>query len=224
MAFQELKAPDVTNCGIREYSKKDSPELIFNQLTDFISRGDDLRVIGGTARGTRLYGARGSKIRPVLDSIKESLFNILADRIEGAEVLDMFAGVGNLGIEALSRGCAHVDFIEKHHATAASLKSNLERAHVQERARVFVSRLPGGLSAVSGRYSLIFVDPPFRIDYRLLEELFRRIAEKSLLGEGGLLIYRYSPHSAFQPDMDVWNLVEKRDFGDSVVSILKMDS
>ncbi|MBN1289915.1 MAG: 16S rRNA (guanine(966)-N(2))-methyltransferase RsmD [Actinobacteria bacterium] len=183
-----------------------------------------MRVIGGTARGTRLYGARGNKVRPVLDRIKESMFSILSDRIEDAEVLDLFAGVGNLGIEALSRGCANAVFIEKHHATAASLKLNLERAHVQDRARVLVSRLPGGLSAVSGSYSLIFVDPPFRIDYRLLEELFRRIARNSLLAEGGLLIYRYSPHSSFHPDMEVWDLVEKRDFGDSVFSMFRMDS
>lgn len=182
-----------------------------------------MRVIGGTARGTRLYGAKGYKIRPILDRVKESLFNILADRVEDAYVLDLFAGVGNLGIEALSRGAAHADFVEKHRATAASLESNLQRAHLADRARVIVSSLPGGLSAVTGGYSLIFVDPPFRIDNRLLEEVFRRICKNGMLIEGGLLVYRYSPQAGCNPPEDNWERLEIRDYGDSIISIFSLN-
>lgn len=182
-----------------------------------------MRVIGGTARGTRLYGARGYKIRPIIDRVKESLFSILDGKIEGATVLDLFAGVGNLGIEALSRGAAWADFVEKHRATADSLRSNLERAHLEDRSRVIVSSLPRGLSAVSGGYSLIFIDPPFRIDTRLLEELFQRICDYGLLLEGGLLIYRYSPHGGYSPPDDIWKCLEIREYGDSIISIFSLN-
>lgn len=178
-----------------------------------------MRVIAGTARGTRLYGAKGQRIRPILDRVKESLFDVLGDRVEGARVLDLFAGVGNLGIEALSRGAVHADFVEQHRATADAITANLERAHLSDKATVRALKLPRGLSAVRGPYGLIFVDPPFRIDERLLEALFRLVSEGELIDAGGLLIYRHSPHSRYEPPDGAWSLIERRDYGDSVISI-----
>jgi 16S rRNA (guanine966-N2)-methyltransferase len=178
-----------------------------------------MRVIAGSAKGTSLHGATGRNLRPVLDRVKESLFDLLGDRVEGARVLDLFAGVGNLGIEALSRGAGHADFIEQHRATAGAITVNLERAHLSDRATVRALKLPRGMSAARGPYGLIFVDPPFRIDKRLLEALFRLVSEGGLLDSGGLLIYRHSPHSRYEPPTGVWSLVERREYGDSVISI-----
>ena len=178
-----------------------------------------MRVIAGSAKGTRLYGAKGRRIRPVLDRVKESLFGPLGDRVEDTRVLDLFAGVGNLGIEALSRGAAHADFIEQHRPTAAAISENLSRAHLSDKGKVHALRLPRGLSAAKGTYGLIFVDPPFRIDKRLLEGLFRLIRERGLLDEGGLLAYRHSPHSRYEPAPEDWLLKERRDYGDSIISI-----
>ena len=70
-----------------------------------------MRVIAGSAKGTKLYGAKGRQLRPVLDQVKESMFGLLGDRVVDARVLDLFAGIGSLGIEALSRGAEHADFI-----------------------------------------------------------------------------------------------------------------
>jgi 16S rRNA (guanine966-N2)-methyltransferase len=181
-----------------------------------------MRVIAGAAKGTRLYGAKGHRIRPVLDRVKESLFDLIGDRVEGARVLDLFAGVGNLGIEALSRGAAHADFIEQHRPTTGAIKENLERTHLSDRADVYALRLPRGLRVVKGPYSLIFVDPPFRIDNRLMEGLFRHIREKGLLEMWGTLIYRHSPHSRFEPPPQEWSLLQRRDYGDSVISLYSL--
>jgi len=178
-----------------------------------------LRVIAGSARGAALYGAKGRKLRPVLDRVKESMFNLLSDRVEDARVLDLFAGVGSFGIEALSRGAHRADFIEQHAATARAINENLNRAHLQDRGVVHVARLPGGLAAARGLYGLIFIDPPFRIDQRLLDVLFRLIYNRGLLEEDGLAIYRYSPHGNYKPPVDKWLLEERRDYGDSIVSI-----
>ena len=181
-----------------------------------------MRVIAGSAKGTRLYGAKGYRVRPITDRIKESLFDFLGDTFEGTRVLDLFAGVGSLGIEALSRGAAHADFIEKHRATADSIIKNLERAHIAGSGEVMVAVLPRGLSRARGVYGLIFVDPPFRIESRLLEDLFRLIRERGLLGPGGLLVYRRSPQSGYEPPSSEWSMAEKRDYGDSIVSIYKL--
>jgi 16S rRNA (guanine966-N2)-methyltransferase len=190
-----------------------------SDLTPMLQIGGSLRVIAGSAKGTRLYGAKGQRIRPVLDRVKESLFDVLGDRVQGVRVLDMFAGVGNLGIEALSRGAGHADFIEQHRATAGAITANLERAHLSDRATVRALKLPRGLLAAHGPYGLIFVDPPFRIDKRLLEALFHLMSEGGVLDVGGLLIYRHSPHSSYEPPGGAWSLVERRDYGDSIISI-----
>jgi 16S rRNA (guanine966-N2)-methyltransferase len=181
-----------------------------------------MRVIAGSAGGTRLYGAKGRNLRPVLDRVKESLFGLVGDRVEGADVLDLFAGVGNLGIEALSRGASHADFIEQHRPTADAISANLQRAHLSHKADVYARRLPRGLSAARGPYSLIFVDPPFRIDNRLMEGLFRLIRERGLLDTGGALVYRHSPHSHFEPHGGEWFLSERRDYGDSIISFYEL--
>lgn len=177
-----------------------------------------MRVISGTAKGTRLYGAKGMKIRPMLDRVKQPLFDVLGDRVRDARVLDLFAGIGSLGIEALSRGAASADFIEQHRATSGALTANLERAHLRDGARVIVARLPGGLARVKGEYGLIFADPPFRINRHLLEDLFRKIGERGLLADGGILVYRHSPRSVYDPPKDDWELAERRDYGDSIIS------
>lgn len=178
-----------------------------------------MRVIAGTAAGTRLVGPTTDRVRPILDRVKESLFSILGGNLEGAVVLDLFAGVGSLGIEALSRGAAHSDFIEVHRPTARRIRENLKRTHLLERADVYVARLPSGLRIVKGPYSLIFADPPFRIDKRSMEELFRFAGDRGLLEEDGLLVYRHSPRSFYEPREGEWSLSLRRDYGDSIISI-----
>lgn len=178
-----------------------------------------MRVIAGTAKGTRLHGAKGRNLRPVLDRVKESMFGFLQALVPGSNVLDLFAGVGNLGIEALSRGAEHVTFVEQHQATAAAIRENLERTHLREKAAVKVGRLPGALGSVKGRFGLIFVDPPFRIDERVLEGLFRLVLNRGLLDDDGIVVYRHSPHSGYEPPAEAWSLEQRRDYGDSIVSV-----
>jgi len=147
------------------------------------------------------------------------MLGVLGERVDDATVLDLFAGVGSLGIEALSRGARHAVFIEQHRATAGAIGENLERAHLAERATVRVAKLPAGIAAARGRFGLIFVDPPFRIDTRLLGGLFRLILDRGLLEEDGLIVYRHSQHASYEPPAGEWSLVQRRDYGDSIVSI-----
>jgi 16S rRNA (guanine966-N2)-methyltransferase len=178
-----------------------------------------LRVIAGSAKGTRLHGAKGRQLRPVLDRVKESMFGVLGDRVVDIRVLDLFAGIGSLGIEALSRGAEHADFIEQHAATASAIRDNLKRAHLEEKAAVRTGKLPGALASTKGPYGLIFIDPPFRIDKRLLEALFRLILDRGLLEDDGLLVYRHSPHAGYDPPTGEWSREERRDYGDSIVCV-----
>ena len=124
-----------------------------------------MRIIGGAWRGRRLDAVRGDQVRPTTDRVRESLFNLLADQVAGAAVVDLCCGSGALGLEALSRGAAHVDFVDLAPRSLATVRDNLERCeaepetwalHRADAARWLVKRLTAG-----GVPLLILADPPY---------------------------------------------------------------
>ena len=126
-----------------------------------------MRIIAGSAKGTRLEVARGAELRPTGDRQRETLFNVIRDRVEGASVLDLFAGSGALGLEALSRGADACVFVERDRRTARTLRANLERCHLQERGRVLASDWHAGVRRLTGegmRFDLLLADPPWASD------------------------------------------------------------
>lgn len=144
-----------------------------------------LRVIGGIWRGRRLRFPASPQIRPTPDRVRETLFNWLAARVPGARCLDLFAGSGALGLEALSRGAAHVTFIERDPAAASEIRARLAEwgAHgaTVERtdARSFLERQP------AAPFDIVFLDPPFASE--LLEETAARLEQGGWLADGALV-------------------------------------
>jgi len=144
-----------------------------------------LRVISGTARGCRLKEPKGRDIRPTTDKVKESLFNIIQFDVGGSRVLDMFAGTGQLGIEALSRGAAEAVFIDASPAAAAIVRENVRLAGVEDRARVLRGDSLASVRGL-GSFDLIFLDPPY--SKGLLEKALSAINEFDILRENGIII------------------------------------
>lgn len=144
-----------------------------------------LRVISGSAGGLRLLVVPGRDTRPTLDRVRESVFAILAPRLEGARVLDLFAGTGALGIEALSRGAESCLFVDGQPRALSVLRENLERTHLGQRAVVRRLHLPEGIAALgdAAPFDLVLCDPPYA--FRRWEELLARVYE---LGRDGALI------------------------------------
>ena len=123
-----------------------------------------MRVIAGTAGGIRLIAPRDRGTRPITDRVKETLFGILGERVIDARVLDLYAGSGAIGIEALSRGAAHATFVEKGRAALAAIAENLRRAGLAEEAEVRgveVSRFLASASSEADRFDLVVLDPPY---------------------------------------------------------------
>jgi 16S rRNA (guanine966-N2)-methyltransferase len=121
-----------------------------------------MRIVAGTLRGRRLDTPKWEGLRPTSDKLRETLFNVLTPRIEGARVLDGFAGTGAVGIEALSRGAAHVTFIERDPRAVALIKSNLERCGVTDRYAIIPVRFVGtARPSDGGSFDIIFLDPPY---------------------------------------------------------------
>ena len=144
-----------------------------------------MRVITGTARGTNLKAPDGLLTRPTADRVKQALFNIIQYEIAG-QVLDLFAGTGQLGIEALSRGAERAVFVDQREDAIALVRENLRRTHFLDRAEIFRGDYLSYLDRCRNRFRLIFLDPPYAEKY--LENAIKRISEIDILAEGGIII------------------------------------
>lgn len=152
-----------------------------------------MRVIAGTARGMRLAAPAGLRVRPTSDRVRESLFNIIAPHIEGARFLDLFAGTGANGIEALSRGAAFCSFVDKDARSLAVVRGNLEVTRLIAHAHLHRRELPEGLGvmAVGGTpYDIIFADPPY--DFDAYDQLLDNVMTTALLASEGIVIIEHA--------------------------------
>jgi 16S rRNA (guanine(966)-N(2))-methyltransferase RsmD len=144
-----------------------------------------MRVISGTARGRKLKEPEGHAIRPTTDMVKESVFNIIQFDIEGRRVLDLFAGTGQLGIEALSRGAAGAVFVDASNDAVHLVRDNIKHTGFEDKATV----IKGDAIAFTkngGKFDVIFLDPPY--DAGLMEKAFHNIIEFDMLKENGIII------------------------------------
>lgn len=186
---------------------------------------DTVRVIAGSAKGRRLVAPKGLTTRPPLDQIKEALFNILGDRAVGAGVLDLYAGSGSLGIEALSRGATSAVFADSSLAAVRVIRKNLAKTGFTSQASVICGR---ALSAVKklaqegASFNLIFLDPPFKISLIELRRVFEALRAGSLLKEDALIILRlfFKRELSEEPGFSVEST---RVYGDSRLVIYKKE-
>ncbi len=175
-----------------------------------------LRVSGGEARGRRLKAPRN--IRPTQGMVKQAIFNIVGPRIEGADVLDLFAGSGAIGIEALSRGAAHVTFVDREPRGLAILRQNLEVLGLKERAQVVRGDVVHWLEAATEQVEgagFVFLDPPYddAVLDRALKVLDQAASEATVVAE----------HSRRQelPTLARLKVDRQRRYGDTIVTVLR---
>lgn len=149
-----------------------------------------MRIIGGKYRSRVLSDFAGDEVRPTSDRAKEALFNILSLKLYGARVLDLFAGSGALGLESLSRGAKEVVFNDRAKDSLAIVKKNLATLKIPvngEEAKLSGADFLVCLESMRGSFDLIFIDPPYRLDYGA--KALQKISEKGLLTENGIAVY-----------------------------------
>ena len=151
-----------------------------------------MRIIGGRLKGRRLTGVKG-QIRPTADRVREAIFNILGPEVNDSLVLDLFAGTGALGIEALSRGAGKAVFVEKHPSALQVLRRNLEQCGLNEVSRVMplaTEKAMPKLVAAGEHFSLIFLDPPY--GHGLAAANLLLLSKTNLLAPGGHVVVEHS--------------------------------
>jgi len=177
-----------------------------------------LRIIAGDLKGRRLKSLPKSKIRPTSDKVKGSIFNVLRGEVENKMALDLFAGSGGLGLEALSRGAKEVVFVDSNEQSVRVIKENLNILNFSDRGKVIKS---DGISFLkrfkkSGKkFQLIFCDPPYLKG--IAQKVVNLLSELDSLEENGILVLEHHKKEIFQ---EVRNLilVKEKKFGDTVIS------
>jgi 16S rRNA (guanine966-N2)-methyltransferase len=182
-----------------------------------------MRVIGGISRGKRLFVPKGNLARPTSDRIREALFNILRD-VRGFAFLDLYAGSGAVGIEALSRGAARSVFVEQDPRMAESLKRNIRECGFDGASEVLETDARTGIRRLSRRgerFDLVFADPPYAANR--VGDILKETAEWPLLVPEGLLVIQHSVREE-QAGTAVgsWNCSDTRRYGDTVLSFYEM--
>jgi len=179
-----------------------------------------IRVIAGSAGGTRLLVPRVANLRPTTDRARETLFNVLAPRVAGSRVLDLFAGTGALGVEALSRGAAAALFVERDRGAAGGVEQNLQRCHLEERAEVRCTDWSAALRQLgqAGRcFDIVFLDPPYRSSYA--SECLEQLQRAGIVGQGGLVVLEHRRGSG--PEMESsWRLERELRVGETAFWLL----
>lgn len=177
-----------------------------------------MRVITGTARGTSLKAPDGLTTRPTADRVKQALFNIIQYEITG-EVLDLFAGSGQLGIEALSRGASRAVFVDESAAALAVVRENLQRTHLTDRAEIVHSDYRNYLLQSKKRFRLIFLDPPYAEKY--LENAIKCISEIDILAEGGIIITERPVGKPLNEDFDGLERSKDYTYGKTIITLFR---
>ena len=188
-----------------------------------------IKILGGTVRGQWLYSPSGPETRPASSRLRDSLFNILGPTIAGQQVLDLFAGTGSLGLEALSRGASRCVFIEYNRKALVVLKKNITKLKFQESATaVFLNALkiiPAALKK-EWHFDLVFVDPPYKIldDLKLKKKLFAALDElpdQGVLAPGGRVLIEYRQPQVTENEFENLSAYDFREYGQTAVRFFR---
>ena len=186
-----------------------------------------MRVIAGSAKGHGLKTVDDDTVRPMTDRTKTALFNILNNEIPLARVLDLYAGSGSVGIEALSRGATHATFVDRDSRSKAIIAANLKHTKLSGSAEILyrtVSEAIGDLIGLGELFDLVFFDPPFVLTE--IETIDRMVAELKQIGDGllttnGQIIFRH-PSIADVPPVGGLYVSDRRRYGVSTLTFLKL--
>ena len=179
-----------------------------------------MRIVAGSAKGVRL-GPVPEGVRPVSDRAREGVFSSLGERIEGARILDLYAGTGAMGIEALSRGARDAVFVERSGRTVAALSGNLERARVADRATVVVREVGSYLrdEASGVPFDLVFVDPPYELGGPELEATLSALGDGNRLSPGWIVVLTRAKRSSTYVIPLHWSAARELRYGDSLLTL-----
>ncbi len=176
-----------------------------------------MRVISGSARGLKLITIEGPGTRPTLDRVKEAIFSMLYPYLSDATCLDLFAGSGGLGIEAISRGSSKAVFVDNNPKCIEIIRKNTDKARLSDKSQIVNSDFRKYLLSSSEKFDIIFLDPPYQMDR--LDEIFSLIKERSILNEDGIILLEADEGTCFSHQH--FETIKHKTYGRVNIFILK---
>lgn len=173
-----------------------------------------MRIIGGKAKGTKIYTLEGENTRPTLDRVRESLFNILQNKIEDAIFLDLFSGSGACGIEAVSRGAKKAILCDNNKKAVAIIQKNIQKTHMENQTEVYQMNFETLLKTkITYKIDLIYIDPPYQTDYAY--QAVKIILDMNLMSEDGLIIIETDQEKRIEEQIKKLEIeiMDKRKYG-----------
>ncbi len=181
-----------------------------------------MRIISGTSRGRRLATPKGHSLRPTSDRVKESIFNILGDEVQGKVVLDLFAGTGSLGIEALSRGAKKTFFVERAKGALRLIEKNLLQCGFPCQAEIIPKEVNRAITLLKARgesVDLILMDPPYEKGW--IQRTLLKMDEHPIYHEGTVLVIEHGRREPLPQKTGRWTIIKQKRMGDTIISILQ---
>ena len=175
-----------------------------------------MRIISGKHKGRVLSSIKKAKIRPSSDKVKGSIFNVLKDEVEGKRVLDLFAGSGNLGIEALSCGAEFVTFVDSSSASIKIIKRNLESLNLSKRSKTVGKDCLKVSPKFKGKFGIVFADPPYLSGFA--QKVIDSVVRYDLLEKDGILVLEHHKKETFKYPKRKLSYIKAKRFGDTMVS------
>jgi len=182
-----------------------------------------MRIISGKARGTKLYTLEGENTRPTLDRVKESIFNIIQSQIEGAKILDLFAGSGAIGLEFLSRGAEKAVLCDKSKDAINIIKKNVEKTHFQNNVQIYNIDFENCLEKIKNeQFDIIYLDPPYATEY-IIKSL-KKIINLNIAKEESLIIIETDDEQRILKEIENIDIkiVDKRKYGRATIIFLSL--
>ncbi len=180
-----------------------------------------MRVITGKARGVVLKTPQGTATRPTADRVKEAVFSIINFDIPSSNVLDLFGGTGQLGIEALSRGASHAVFVDEREDACSLIRENLQRAKLSGQGDVVRGDALTYLRRTKDKFNIIFLDPPYARD--LLENSLKLISEIDILQSGGIIVTERPVEKELLCSFDGYERSKDYKYGTTMITIFRKD-
>lgn len=181
-----------------------------------------MRVIGGEFGSRRLVAPAGMGTRPSSDRLRETLFNVLGERVVGVRFLDLYAGSGAVGIEALSRGATEAVFAERGAAALKALRGNLRALGVEERAVVVERPVAAALGRVQGEFGVVFLDPPY-VEAREYAATLGALGSGGPVASGGLVVAEHASRDTLAPSYGRLRRVRELRQGDAGLSFFEVE-
>jgi 16S rRNA (guanine966-N2)-methyltransferase len=183
---------------------------------------EDVRVISGQAKGHPLKAVPGSNTRPTTDKVKESMFSIIGPYFDDERVLDLFAGTGGLGIEALSRGAGSAVFIDASSQSIEVVRRNLESTKLSEYAEVYRNDARRALKVLERSgvpFNIVFLDPPYVM--KDCDELLKDMSSRGLLADGAIAVVEHHPDVKYEDSFDGFERTRYAEYGETALSIYR---